>query len=208
MTGPRIVPCGDDALRLVMRVSDNRHLIADVLRSSGSWREVVVGRESVTVQFDPVDLQPSAATDLLKKTASMNLSDQQSVQPEVTLTVSTDEASAPDLSTCAEANGCTIEEFLSKIHDSRLKVDMLGFAPGFAYVSGVDQSLSGGRLENPRQRVPAGSIGFIKGSLGIYALEGPGGWPIIGRTDAVLFDKSTPDPFLLSAGTPLQIAWA
>jgi len=208
MTGPGIVPCGDDALRLVTRASDDRHLIADILRSSGSWREVVVGRESVTVQFDPVALQPSAARDLLKKTVSMNLSDQQSVQPEVTLTVSTDAASAPDLSTCAEANRCTIEEFLSKIHDSSLKVDMLGFAPGFAYVSGVDKSLSGGRLENPRQRVPAGSIGFIKGSLGIYALEGPGGWPIIGRTDAILFDKSAPDPFLLSTGTPLQIEWA
>lgn len=208
MSGPRIVPCGDDALRLVSRASDERHLIADVLRSSGSWHEVVVGREGVTVQFDPVALQPSAARDLLKKTVSMNLCDQQPVQPEVTLTVSTDEASAPDLSTCAEANRCTIEEFLSKIHDSSLMVDMLGFAPGFAYVSGVDQSLSGGRLENPRQRVPAGSIGFIKGSLGIYALEGPGGWPIIGRTDAILFDKSSPDPFLLSAGTPLQIEWA
>jgi allophanate hydrolase len=208
MSGLRIVPCGDDALRLVTLASDDRHHIADVLRGSGNWREVVVGRESVTVQFDPVGLQPSAARDLLKKTVSMNLSDQQSVQPEVTLPVSTDETSAPDLSTCAEANGCTIEEFLIKIHGSSLKVDMLGFAPGFAYVSGVDQSLSGGRLENPRQRVPAGSIGFIEGYLGIYALEGPGGWPIIGRTNAILFDKSAPHPFLLSAGTPLQIEWA
>ncbi|MEQ3650934.1 carboxyltransferase domain-containing protein [Hyphomonas sp.] len=208
MTGARIVPCGDDALRLVTCASDDRHLIADVLRNSGSWREVVVGRESVTVQFDPLDLPPPAARDLLENTVSVGLSGQQAVQPVVTLTVNAEEASAPDLSGCAEANGCTIEEFLSRLHHSRLRVDMLGFAPGFAYVSGVDQSLRGGRLENPRQRVPAGSIGFIEGYLGIYALEGPGGWPIIGRTNAILFDKSAPDPFLLSAGTRLQIEWA
>lgn len=203
----RIMSCGDDALRLVTSEADHRHALANALLKSGAWREVVVGRESVTVQFDPVDLSPAAATELLRS-AALDVGSEPDVEPPVvTLKARTDGSSAPDLALCADANGSSVPEFIEKILGSDLRVDMLGFAPGFAYVSGVDPVLHGGRLENPRQRVPAGSIGFIEGYLGIYALEGPGGWPIIGRTQAQLFDKTAQDPFLLSPGARVNIEW-
>lgn len=207
MRTPVIVPCGDDALRLVTRATDDRQAIARALRGSGIWNEVVIGRESVTVQFDPSALGPAKALDMLKQAVKADIEAALVDAPVLKLRVRSDEANAPDLADCAAANNCSGNEFLNILGRSNLRVDMLGFAPGFAYVSGVDPNLMGGRLDHPRQRVRAGSIGFIKGYLGIYALDGPGGWPIIGRTDATLFDKAASDPFLLSPGAEVQIEW-
>jgi 5-oxoprolinase (ATP-hydrolysing) subunit B len=207
MTDPMIVPCGDDALRLVTGSTDDRQAFANALHDSGAWREVLIGRESITVQFDPAKLHPTRALQMLKDTAQTRVTASDTRAPRQVLTVQTDERNAPDLAMCAEINNCSIAGFLDRIQGSRLQVDMLGFAPGFAYVSGVDTALNGGRLSHPRQRVLAGSIGFIKGYLGIYGLNGPGGWPIIGRTDVTLFDKTARDPFLLSPGAELQIEW-
>ena len=77
---------------------------------------------------------------------------------------------------------------------------MLGFTPGFAYLSGLSPMLLAERLAKPRVRVPAGSIGLITGQVGLYALEGPGGWPIIGRLQVPLFDRAAPNPFRLAPG--------
>ena len=207
MKAPVIVPCGDDALRLVMRATEDRQAIARALHGSRIWDEVVIGRESVTVQFDPSARGPAKALAMLKQAAMADINAAVVDAPNLKLLVRSDEANAPDLADCAAANNCSSNEFLNILVRSNLSVDMLGFAPGFAYLSGVDPNLLGGRLDHPRQRVKAGSIGFIKGYLGIYALDGPGGWPIIGRTDAMLFDKTARDPFVLSPGAEVQIEW-
>ena len=77
---------------------------------------------------------------------------------------------------------------------------MLGFAPGFPYLGGVPQRLVTPRLENPRRWVPAGSVGIAGDQTGVYPLQTPGGWRIIGRTPVRLFDPARLRPILLQAG--------
>ncbi len=202
----RIVSCGDDALRLETAVIADRHALAASLKQDANWLEVVIGRESVTVQFDPVRLLPAAAEQHLSQQIVTSQAKPFALdRNEVTLTLLTDPASAPDLHASATRNGLDTDSFLEVILASELSVDMLGFAPGFAYVAGVDPTLEGSRLENPRTHVPAGSVGFISGFLGIYALEGPGGWPIIGRIAESLFDLSSEQPFVLTAGSSIRL---
>jgi KipI family sensor histidine kinase inhibitor len=79
-------------------------------------------------------------------------------------------------------------------------VFMLGFAPGFPYLGVVDEKIAAPRLETPRARVPAGSVGIAGRQTGIYPRESPGGWRLIGRTDTKLFDPTQEPPTLLRAG--------
>ncbi|MAN44989.1 MAG: allophanate hydrolase subunit 1 [Alphaproteobacteria bacterium] len=205
MTLQKIIACGDDAYRLIPSDNHQRHAIAEALRSKDIWGEVVVGRESVTVQYDPYEMSPEVARKhIFSALEQVDLVPQEGPKP-ITLRIRIDEKSAPDLLTCAEANGLSINDFLDRITSSDLVVDMLGFAPGFAYVSGVDDTLVGQRLEHPRQLTHAGSVGFIQGFLGIYALDGPGGWPIIGQVSERLFDKTSGNPVLLAPGTRIKL---
>jgi len=80
------------------------------------------------------------------------------------------------------------------------RVEMMGFVPGFIYLSGMDEHLHCPRKENPRVRVPAGAVGIGGSQTGIYALESPGGWQIIGQTDVMLFDVKTVPPNRLNVG--------
>ena len=83
-------------------------------------------------------------------------------------------------------------------------VDMIGFTPGFAYISGVPNNWDIPRLGSPRPRVPAGSVGLTSGYTGIYSLAGPGGWPLIGHTNADLFKADRETPFLIKPGQTLK----
>ena len=77
---------------------------------------------------------------------------------------------------------------------------MLGFLPGFAYLGGLDERLATPRLANPRLKINPGSVGIAGTQTGMYPIESPGGWQIIGRTPLQLFQPSADDPFYYSAG--------
>jgi inhibitor of KinA len=81
---------------------------------------------------------------------------------------------------------------------------MLGFVPGFAYMGRVDASIAAPRRRVPRERVPAGSVGIAGEQTGVYPIATPGGWQLIGRTDAVMFDAGRPTPSLLTPGDLVQ----
>lgn len=203
----RIQACGDDALRLVTPSPVDRQELASRLREDAAWQEVVIGRDSVTVQFDPVSLAPEEAAHRLQGyLAHTATARNDRVTTRHVLTLLAGPEHAPDLEACARANGLDTGTFLDQVAASPLTVDMLGFAPGFAYISGVDPRLKGGRLAHPRTHVPAGSVGFIEGFLGIYALDGPGGWPIIGRISEPLFRPSREQPFVLLPGHRICLA--
>ncbi|HDJ51291.1 MAG TPA: carboxyltransferase domain-containing protein, partial [Thermoprotei archaeon] len=80
------------------------------------------------------------------------------------------------------------------------RVYMLGFTPGFAYMGGLDERIAAPRLEIPRKKVPAGSVGIAGKQTGIYPIESPGGWRLIGRTPLKLFDPKKDPPTLLLPG--------
>lgn len=105
-----------------------------------------------------------------------------------------------DLPDVAAHTGLTEEEVI-RLHSSKeYNIYMLGFLPGFPYLGGLDERLHTPRLKNPRTRIPAGSVGIGGEQTGIYPLDSPGGWRLIGRTPLKLYDPNREEPFLYQAG--------
>lgn len=106
----------------------------------------------------------------------------------------------PDLEAVAAHAGLSVHEVVARHGAGDYSVAMLGFAAGFPYLLGMDAALAMPRLETPRTRVAAGSIGIGGAQTGIYPRQGPGGWRIIGRTTLPLFDAVRTPPTLLAPG--------
>jgi KipI family sensor histidine kinase inhibitor len=109
-----------------------------------------------------------------------------------------------DLDTIAGATGLSISEVVERHTGRAYTVDLLGFVPGFAYLSELDSSLQVPRRAEPRPRVPAGSVAIAAAQTAVYPLDTPGGWHIIGRTETVMFDPARDPPALLRAGDTVR----
>lgn len=105
-----------------------------------------------------------------------------------------------DLEAVAAATALPVGEVVVRHTGRTYTVDLLGFVPGFAYLSELDRSLQLPRRPEPRPRVPAGSVAIAAAQTAVYPLDTPGGWHIIGRTDTVIFDAARDPPALLRAG--------
>ena len=110
----------------------------------------------------------------------------------------------PDLAAVCATLGVDPERFVALHTGGEHRVELIGFTPGFAYVGGFDTAAEVSRLAEPRLRVEAGSIGIAGGRSGVYALAGPGGWPLVGRTPVKLFDPQADDPFRLRHGLRIR----
>jgi len=109
-----------------------------------------------------------------------------------------------DLYAVAELTRLSVDEVINR-HTARIyRVDILGFVPGFAYLSELDEALVLPRREEPRARVSAGSIAIAGVQTAVYPLATPGGWHIIGTTDTVMFDSNRAEPALLRAGDTVR----
>lgn len=106
----------------------------------------------------------------------------------------------PDLAAVAAHAGVGVAEAIALHTAGDYRVAMLGFAPGFPYLLGLDPRLAMPRMDTPRTRIPAGSVAIGGAQTGIYPRESPGGWRILGRTPLVLFDPARPAPALLEPG--------
>ncbi len=110
----------------------------------------------------------------------------------------------PDLAHVAGHNGLGVDEVIA-IHTSEpYLVYMLGFTPGFPYLGGMSERIATPRLAQPRVAIPAGSVGIAGSQTGIYPIESPGGWQLIGRTPLRVFNPQAANPFLFSAGDYLR----
>lgn len=106
----------------------------------------------------------------------------------------------PDLAFVARHAGLAVEDVIARHARAEYTVAMLGFAPGFPYLAGLDPALATPRHPQPRTRVAAGSVGIGGAQAVVYPRESPGGWQIIGRTPLVLFDPARAEPSLLQPG--------
>ncbi len=106
----------------------------------------------------------------------------------------------PDLEELARATGLSPDEIVALHCGADYTVAAVGFAPGFPYLAGLPEILAVPRRSTPRLRVAAGSVAIAAGQAGIYPAESPGGWHVLGRTDAVLFDPAADPPALLQPG--------
>jgi inhibitor of KinA len=111
---------------------------------------------------------------------------------------------AMDLAAMAADKKTTQEELVARHTALTYRVYMTGFLPGFAYMGTVDDVLATPRRSEPRQEVPAGSVGIAGRQTGIYPMDSPAGWSIIGRTPLSIFNKDQEQPVLLQPGDSIQ----
>lgn len=110
----------------------------------------------------------------------------------------------PDLAAVARSWGMTTAEAAATHAGGRYVVAFCGFAPGFAYLSGLPEELAVPRLATPRTRVPAGSVAVADTWCSVYPMASPGGWRLLGRTDATLWDPHAEQPATLAPGTRVR----
>jgi inhibitor of KinA len=204
----RIVPLGEAALtvRFGETLDEATHAQVRALdtaltaRPFAGMREIVPAFAAVTVFYDPLLLGESEARQYIEAA----ISDMKPVPPEAGRTVEVPVLyggeHGPDLPAVAERNGLAPEEVI-EIHSSGdYLIYMIGFAPGFPYLGGMSERIAAPRRDTPRLKVPAGSVGIAGAQTGIYSVDSPGGWQVIGRTPLRLFTPERDPPSLLRAG--------
>jgi KipI family sensor histidine kinase inhibitor len=204
----RIVPAGDSALVVEFEATIDPVVNARALAVATSLRraelpgvrDVVTAYRSVSVQFDPLrtDLERVAAG--LRMFASEAAEHPAADGPVVAIPVCYGGAFGPDLGEVARLSGFDEAEVVRRHVATLYRVYMLGFVPGFAYLGVVDEAIAAPRRASPRLRVPSGSVGIAGRQTGVYPLETPGGWRLIGRTFVKPFDAARDDPFLVRTG--------
>ena len=224
MTGLRIEHLGEDAL--LLRLGDRIdpvlnarvHALAAVIQARRPrWILDIVPAHATLALFVDVDLldadDPHSAQSPLARAeawlraqaldAAAGGPAPDPMEPAV-VPVRYGDAYGPDLERLAAAAGLDPGAAITVHAGIEYRVAMLGFAPGFPYLNGLDPRLAAPRLATPRVRVAAGSVGIGGAQTGIYPREGPGGWNIIGRTPLRLFDPARGTPCLLMPGQPVR----
>ncbi|MGN7471203.1 5-oxoprolinase subunit PxpB [Brevibacillus sp. SAFN-007a] len=170
--------------------------------------EFVPGYTSVTVYYDPVSWYDPREADspydrfkarLARQLVSIR-AEEQSAPRLIEIPVCYGGVFGPDLPDVAAYHGMTPDEVI-RIHSGQeYLVHMIGFAPGFPYLGGLDKRLATPRRQSPRTAIAPGSVGIGGEQTGVYPIESPGGWHIIGRTPERLFRPEEQPPSLLRAG--------
>jgi inhibitor of KinA len=211
MTGPCCLPLGDSAFTLVfgdtIDPSVHQRILAVARRLAQAPPqgvvEIVPAFTTISVWFDPLQREASGlAAELLDIGSDREASG--SVESEGKEWVIPVRYDGPDLDTVAGRLGLSPGEIIAR-HQARIyRVFLLGFVPGFAFLGRLDPALVLPRRPTPRPRVPAGSVAIAGVQTGIYPIETPGGWHLIGRTDTVLFDPVRVPPALLDVGDTVR----
>jgi inhibitor of KinA len=205
-TGSRFVlkRSGDDLFSISVGSPPESQGLAEQLRSSGGWLDVVPGIDSVVVRFDVTRQDAAAAQQAIEAALAAGIEPVPAAEALVEIPVVYGGEYGPDLEELCREIGMTTDEFIALHTGSEYSVDMLGFTPGFAFIGGLDERLRIPRRREPRLRVDAGSVGIADGRTGLYAMASPGGWTLVGRTPLRLFDAKAEEPFALRAGTRVR----
>lgn len=205
---PRIAPAGESALLVTFGDSISPVLNRRVRALSAALLveplpgviESLPGFASLLVVFDPLLVSYSGVEAYIRLRLEAAAELPLSPPRRIDVPVHYGGAYGPDLDFVAETNHLTTDEVIH-LHSRRdYPVYMMGFTPGFPYLGEMDARIAAPRLATPRSRVPAGSVGIAGQQTGIYPLESPGGWRIIGWTPLRLFDLQREPPFLLAPG--------
>ncbi|RLC77330.1 MAG: allophanate hydrolase [Chloroflexi bacterium] len=209
---PRFLPAGDMALVVELgdeiseEVNRQVHSLAYVLESASfpGLGEIVPTYRSLLVHYDPLRLSFNEVKDLVLE-ALRRCEEAPPPEPRVVeIPVVYGGEFGPDIEFVAKHNGLSVEEVIRLHSNATYTVYMIGFVPGFTYLGGLPKRLATPRLPTPRTLVPAGSVGIAGEQTGIYPIDIPGGWRLIGRTPLKLFDPHREPPVLLKPGDKVR----
>ena len=195
-----MLPCGDRALLVEVAGLPEVAAVRTALERAPlpGQRDLVPAARTVLVVLDraPSDLD-AATLRRLDPSASASAAAGKSLELPVVF-------DGADLADVAELTGRSVAALVEALTTAELTVAFGGFAPGFGYLSGLPEELHVPRRATPRARVPAGSVALAGPFAGVYPQASPGGWQLVGRTDAVLFDVDRDPPALLVPGTAVR----
>jgi inhibitor of KinA len=204
----QISPLGDSSV--LVRFGDEIDLATNLLVHAldahmrkhplGGIIETVPAYTTLQVHYDPLVLTCAQVTDWLQSQMPIVEEAASSAPRPTEVPVRYGGDFGPDLPFVAAFHHTTSAEIV-RLHTSRdYTVFMIGFTPGFPYMGKLDDALATPRLETPRTRIPAGSVGIAGSQTGIYPIDSPGGWRVIGRTALPIFDLTRREPFLFAPG--------
>lgn len=208
---PLILPYGDSAVLVEYdvegyseEVNTQLHQAAQALRAGAIWQEIVPSYKSILCVFDMAAMTMNAAKTAIEKTLSNLPKTPIAAGKVIEIPVVYGGKYGPDMAAIKKSSGLNQSEIIDIHSGQDYRVCMMGFIPGFCFLSEIPKALQHPRHPTPRAHVPAGSVGIAGWQTGIYGLESPGGWQIIGRTPLKLFDKTRGNPFLMEAGDTLR----
>ena len=160
---------------------------------------------SLLINYDPRVVSYAGLRARMEKLLKLEISGEASESKIFEIPVCYGGEYGPDLQNIADHAGLSPEEVI-KIHSSEdYLIYMLGFLPGFSYLGGLDERIHTPRLANPRIRIPAGSVGIGGSQTGIYPLDSPGGWQLLGMTPVKTYDPEREVPILFEAGPEREV---
>jgi KipI family sensor histidine kinase inhibitor len=211
MTEPRLVLFGDSTIVLELEETIDPAVNARVIAIAAAARaanwpgvhDIVPTFRSVAVAFDPMRADLARIAAELERLAIAAPAPVEEREP-IAIPVCYGGDFGPDLEALARWAACGPDDVVERHVSTTYRVYMMGFVPGFAYMATVDPRIRAPRHTTPRMHVPAGSVGIAGMQTGIYPMDTPGGWQIIGRTPMSVFEPARVDPFLFRTGDSVR----
>ena len=212
----QIYPCGDHAVTIALgdaidtainqKIISLFHLLEE--QKIEGVKDIIPAYHTLTLVYDLALLKkknPAASVYELMKAhlekAVTVITEAPVMKPRlIEIPVCYDPLLAPDIVSLAALHQISVDEVIQLHTGKTYRVYMIGFLPGFAYMGSVDNTINTARKQQPRTKVPAGSVGIAGEQTGIYPFDSPGGWQLIGQTPLTMFDAKREEHCLLQAG--------
>lgn len=209
---PEIIPLGDSVLlahlgeEIDLTINQRVHALAALINSSPLYGviETVPAYATLAIHYDPLLL----TYDEIRNWVSEILAGLEDVSPntprQFEIPVQYGGEYGVDLISVAEYHGLQVEDVIRIHSEKTYTIYMMGFTPGFPYMGKLDDAIATPRLDTPRTRVHTGTVAIAGSQTGIYPIDSPGGWRLIGHTSMRIFDPSSESPFLFSPGDEIR----
>ena len=199
----RVVPFGEAALLVELEQRVDPSIAARVAAIADAWESLGHGPavptySAAVLRFDPLALDPDQAERAARELAESTVA-APSLETGIVHEIPT-RYDGEDLEEVARLSGLSVPALIAAHTGRDHLAFFLGFMPGFAYLGPTDARIVAPRLASPRSRVPGGAVAVADGQTSVYPSTSPGGWRLIGSTDARMFDARRDPPVLLRPG--------
>lgn len=199
-------PLGDSAILIQLGdaidpiLNQRVHALNALLQSIPAVTETVPAYCTILVHYDPLAATYNQIKNLIEEKISQLDESTHRPSRRLEIPVLYGNASGPDFEPAAATLALSPSKLIRLHSEREYTVYMMGFTPGFPYMGILDERLTLPRMSTPRTRVPAGSVAIAGSQTGIYPVDSPGGWHILGHTPLKVFDPTSETPFLFSPG--------